>query len=66
MVGVRGKDSVIPNEMTSRARRQAREEVERFELELGRGVVKRALEPVHDQAVAVTVESLERERGRAT
>ena len=44
-------------------RRQAREEVERFEQELGRAVVKRALEPVHDQAVAVAVEPLECERG---
>ena len=34
MAGVRGEDSVIPNEMTSRARhqrRQAREEVERLD-----------------------------------
>ena len=41
-------------------RRQAREEVERLEQELGRAVAKRALELVHDQAVAVA--ALERER----
>ena len=63
---VGGEDAVVAQQMASRARhqrRQAREEVERFEQELGRAVVKRALEPVHDQAVAVAVESLECERG---
>ena len=66
MACVRGEDSVIPQQMASRSRhegRQPRGEVDRLEQELGGGVAKRALEPVHDQAVAVAAEAVERERG---
>jgi hypothetical protein len=54
---VRGEDSVIPNEMNSRARQQrrkAREEIERFEQELGRAPIDRwsggtRVPPLHAQ-----------------
>jgi len=78
MAGVPGTDGTSPGPALER--RQACEEVERFEqaapgilppaafvhpwtAALGRAVVKRALEPVHDQAVGVPVEPLEYERG---
>ena len=66
MAGVCGEDSVIAQQMASRSRhegRQAREKVERLEHELSGAVAKRALEPVHDQTIAVAGEALERERG---
>lgn len=67
MARIRGEQAVKPNEMTARARhqrRQASDEVQRLEQDVGGPIAKRVLELVDHQPVAVAAETLTR-NGRA-